>query len=432
MESLEKENIEFKNNNNNTYYIAKKKRNLIFKNYNMIFIIFLFILNIFIIFNLLIQKKQILDLNNNLKILLNLREHDMKEKNSKNNLYLHKKKNDNKNKDNNSIFNFEIDKDMVGLKYPEILYDKLKFDLTYKNITNFLIDFLEQLEIKLIYLEKEINVTKLISFFTNRNLYLEKNNIIYDDSNITELHNIISWLVIHKSTQLKGIASDKFLACKYVKLKLNKDLCEHRIRAYDKVEDINFEELVKIGDLILKISNGCHDLVYIRKNSTNNIEFIKQLVSYYYNREYSLIIPEFFHLYSKKRIIVEKIFIPFSDLYEFKFFIINRNIKFFQLVFCLNNKKYLNYYDNNYEILPFSKILNFTISSRFKRDLLEQLKDYAYKLSEDFQNFIRVDLYLFHNKIYLSELTFDSFSGKPMKRTEEIILETGKSWKLIE
>ena len=184
--------------------------------------------------------------------------------------------------------------------------------------------------------------------------------------------------------------------------------------------------------MILKISNGCHDLVYIRKNRSHNIEFIKQKVSYYYNREYSLIVPEFFHLYSKKRIIVEKIFSPFSDLYEFKFFIINRNVKFFQLLFSLNNKQYLNYYDNNYEMLPFSQLLNFTISSICKRDILDKLKKYSYILSEDFQNFIRVDLYLFHNKIYLSELTFDSFSGTPMKRNEKIIQETGKSWKLIE
>ena len=68
---------------------------------------------------------------------------------------------------------------------------------------------MEQLEVKLIYLEKEINVTKLYSFYTARTLYLSKKGIDYDDSNIKELHHIVSWLVIHRSTQLKGIASDK-------------------------------------------------------------------------------------------------------------------------------------------------------------------------------------------------------------------------------
>ena len=60
--------------------------------------------------------------------------------------------------------------------------------------------------------------------------------------------------------------------------------------------------------------------------------------------------------------------------------------------------------------------------------ILEKLKVYAYKLSEDFPNFIRVDLYIFHDEIYLSELTFDTFNGYPMNANESIIIETGKNW----
>ena len=135
---------------------------------------------------------------------------------------------------------------MIGLKYPMISFDQIKIGLIQKNLTLPLIEFLSQLEIKLFYLEKEINVTKLASFYNIRTSFLKTRNIGYDDSNITELHNIISWLVIHKSTQLKGIASDKYLACKYVKLKLGINLCEHRIGVYDNVNEINFEELINI------------------------------------------------------------------------------------------------------------------------------------------------------------------------------------------
>ena len=311
-------------------------------------------------------------------------------------------------KDNSNNISFlENDKDMIGLKYPMILYDQLKIGLIQNNLTFTLIEFLRQLEIKLFYLEKEINVTKLNSFYNIRTLYLKKRNIIYDDSKINELHNIISWLVIHKSTQLKGIASDKYLACKYVKLKLGMNLCEHRIGVYNNINEINFNELIKIGNVVLKISNGCHDLVYIYKDRKNDINVIKSKVTYYFNREYNLLIPEFFHFYSKKRIIVEKIFIPFKDLYEFKFFIINRNISFIQLLVSFKNKIHEFYYDKNFDILSKNKNKLY-IFSIFEKKLLSDLSEYAYKLSEDFPNFIRVDLYIFHNKIYLSELTFDS------------------------
>ena len=69
--------------------------------------------------------------------------------------------------------------------------------------------------------------------------------------------------------------------------------------------------------------------------------------------------------------------------------------------------------------------------SIFDKEILNKLKDYAIKLSEDFHNFIRVDLFLFHNKIYLSELTFDSNNGTPFKSHFKILKEAAKNWKKI-
>lgn len=126
---------------------------------------------------------------------------------------------------------------------------------------------------------------------------------------------------------MKGIASDKYLVCKYAKIKLGENLCEQRIRVYDSVEEINFDELVNKGNVVLKITNGCKDLVFINKKNPQNkakyIEKIKEKIKYYFQRDFGLHIPEFFHLYSKKRIIEETIFEPFTDLFEFKFWVVN-------------------------------------------------------------------------------------------------------------
>ena len=329
--------------------------------------------------------------------------------------------------DKNNIIYPKIDKDLIGIKYPEIMFDDIKSRIINKKLISSLIEFLEQLEVKLIYLEKEINVTKLYSFYTSRTLFLKKKRIFYDDSNIKELHNIISWLVIHKSTQLKGIASDKYLACKYVKIKLGVNLCEQRIAVYNNVEEINFDEIIKLGDVILKVSNGCHDNVFIYKNKKNDIEFIKQKIKQAFSRDYGLVIPEFFHLYSKKRIILEKMFYPLTDLYEFKFYIVNRKIIIIYIRVTVNNNVFIYYYDSNFNYLKDPKNYSFNVSI-FDKTILEQLKDYAYKLSEDFPNFIRVDLYLFHNKIFLSELTFDPQDGHPFLRNLKIIRNAGKNW----
>ena len=203
--------------------------------------------------------------------------------------------------DYNKIEDPIIDKDMIGLKYPEILFNKIKHDFTEGKIVSSFCTFLKQLEIKLIYLEKEINATKLSSFYTSRTIYLKNNNVKYDDTKISKYNDIINWLVIHKSTQLKGIASDKYLACKYATMKLEKNICPHRIGVYNNIEEIDFEKLIKMGNVVLKISNGCSDNVFItEKNTLQDIEKIKKDITFHFNRDYSLLIPEFFHLYSKK------------------------------------------------------------------------------------------------------------------------------------
>ena len=145
----------------------------------------------------------------------------------------------NKINDNKDYF----DKDLIGMTYPEINFNELKGFLINNSLAEKFSNFLNELEIKLIYLEKEINITKLFTFYSIRTTFLKNLKVHYDDKNITELHNIINWEVIHRSTQLKGIASDKYLVCKYAKIKLGENLCEQRIRVYNNVEEINFDEL---------------------------------------------------------------------------------------------------------------------------------------------------------------------------------------------
>ena len=194
-----------------------------------------------------------------------------------------------------------IDKDMIGINYPDINFGQIKYNLIHLDIISSLIDFMTQLEVKLIYIEKEINVTKISSFYTSRKMALNQLKVQYDDYNLTYFHNIISWLVIHKSTQLKGIASDKFLACKYVQLKIGQNLCPQRIKSYDKLDDINFDEILKLGNLVIKISNGGGDAIFIYNNTTKEkLVEIKEMIKHNYEKDYGIQEAEFFHLYAKK------------------------------------------------------------------------------------------------------------------------------------
>ena len=151
--------------------------------------------------------------------------------------------------------------------------------------------------------------------------------------------------------------------------------------------------------------------------------------------DHGLLEAQFFHLYAKKRILVEKQFIPLKDLYEFKIVIVNNDIKFIYLMIYLDLKLKILIYDKNFNFLFIENNENFkppNITSIFTFNILKRLKEYAIKLSEDFPNFIRVDLYIFKNKIYLSELTFASWNGLPMQRNKKIIKDAAKNFKIID
>ena len=248
---------------------------------------------------------------------------------------------------------------------------------------------------------------------------------------------LVNWITIHQSNQLKGIASDKYLACKYVKLKLGRDLCQHRIGVYNDIKELNIEDLYKLGDIVLKISNSCWKAQFF-SNKTNKEEYkeqIEQFQKLYYKADHGLVEYQFFHLYAKKRIVVEKQFNPLKDLYEFKFYIINNYVKFIYFRHLVDNNIKFLIYDSNYNFIYKPKdytLPPLNLKNIFKNNTLEEIKKLAIKLSEDFPNFIRVDLYLFHGEIYLSELTFASANGLYDRRREKYITDSMKNFSMID
>ena len=218
------------------------------------------------------------------------------------------------------------------------------------------------------------------------------------------------------------------MACKYVQLKLGKNLCRQRIAVYNDFEEIKYETITNLGNIILKISNACGDKILINKDISKE-EFEEKMKEFKkaFEGNHGLKESQFFHLYSKKRIIAEKLFYPRKDMYEFKFFLVNNKIKFLYVKAIVNGRMKNTFYDPNFKLL--SKTKNYlNINKIFNKNILNELKSCAIKLSEDFPNFIRVDLYLYHNEIYFSELTFASHTGLPFLRNENFIIDSVRNF----
>ena len=120
-----------------------------------------------------------------------------------------------------------------------------------------------------------------------------------------------------------------------------------------------------------------------------------------------------------------------SDLYEFKFLVFNNEIKLILIRYKYKNRMTTNYYTENY-IPVFNTTLENILISNLNKNTLNKMKDYTIKLAEDFPNFVRVDLYIFHDKIYLSELTFDSHAGFPTFLDVNFFKDCMKKWKRVD
>ena len=81
-------------------------------------------------------------------------------------------------------------------------------------------------------------------------------------------------------------------------MKLGKNLCPQRVGVYNNVEEVDLEKIIKMGNVVLKVSNGFNDNIFITEKN-NNIEKIKSDLIFHFNRDYPLRIPSFFQFCPK-------------------------------------------------------------------------------------------------------------------------------------
>ena len=102
-----------------------------------------------------------------------------------------------------------------------------------------------------------------------------------------------------------------------------------------------------------------------------------------------------------------------GELTDYKFLCFNGEPKYCQVINDRDTKDFhLNYYDMNFNFVDIciTDVPNNKNKLDKKPNNFEQMKEYAKKLSQDF-NFVRVDFYEINDKVYLSELTFFPASG---------------------
>lgn len=237
----------------------------------------------------------------------------------------------------------------------------------------------------------------------------------------------LQWLKIHNRQDFLTNLVDKVCVKEYVNKRIGNKYIIPTIGVYDSVEKIPWNELPK--QFILKCSHDSGGIVICKDKDSFDINNAKKKLkkginqSYYkYNREWP------YKNVPKKILAEELISSPDGDLRDYKFFCFNGEPKFLKVDFGRFTDHHANYYDLNWNLLPFGEAALPPIPDHIEKcpENFDEMIEIARNLSKG-HKFIRVDLYNVEGKIYFGELTFYPASGMGQFTSKEWDYKLG-SW----
>ena len=235
----------------------------------------------------------------------------------------------------------------------------------------------------------------------------------YNIDNPVTIQDKLNWLKIYDSTPLKTRCADKIQLHDYCKEKLGVDLCIPIIKVYDKVDDINWDELP--NQFVVKCNHGSGMNIIVKDKSKLNIPETKRKLEGFMTDDFAFHVGYEMHYHD----IPHKVFVEEymndgnNDLVDYKFLCFNGEPKFCQVIGGRNDStRHLNYYDMGFNFVNIYRLdfPNNKNIEHIKPQTFDIMSICAKVLSEDFK-FVRVDFYEINEKLYLGELTFTPGAG---------------------
>lgn len=260
--------------------------------------------------------------------------------------------------------------------------------------------------------------------------YLLRNNCKPDLKNPKELTEKLLWLKLNYYKESYGDFVDKYEVRKYVKKKIGEKYLNELYGVYDKVSQINFDELP--NQFVLKATHGSGYNIIVEDLSELNLEQTKKKLNRFLSQNYYDKFQEAIYKDVKPRIIAEKYISKINDdsVIEYKFYCYHGKPKYIYV-----EKKEFGDFQNSFYDLDWNKILPEKYNSTFYKSVflkpknLDEMITVAKKISEDFI-FLRVDIYSVGSKIIFGELTFFTSAGLVKSSIERFNIEYGKQIQL--
>jgi len=220
----------------------------------------------------------------------------------------------------------------------------------------------------------------------------------------------IQLLKLFDRNPLRQRVADRIKMRDYVAEKSSSDHLIPILGVYDTFEEEDWRLLP--NQFVLKANHGCGFVKIIRDKSSIEFDHIKQITREWQEQDYSTLGREWVYKNLPRSIIAEELLLGESgDIpRDYKFTCIHGRVEFTQVDIGRFNDQKRNLYDRDFNLLDVKLLY-----PQFKGELEKPAKwDEAVQLAEtlaaDF-DFIRVDLYLVADKIFVGELTNFPGSG---------------------
>ena len=222
----------------------------------------------------------------------------------------------------------------------------------------------------------------------------------------------LQWLKIYDSSFLKTYCTDKITVHDYVQEKIGKDICIPIIATYNKPEEIDLSKLPE--RFVIKCNHGCKMNIIVKDKSKMNFNDIKQKLNKWLGEDFSQHNGcELHYKNIPHKILIEeyKENSGHSDLTDYKFYCLNGQPIFCQVIEDRHSNITFSHYDMNWKYSPKYDWKEYRSNPNIKKpEHFDKMIEYAKILSKDFI-LARPDFYVIDGKIYLGEITFTPNSG---------------------
>ncbi|TYQ15962.1 UNVERIFIED_CONTAM: teichuronopeptide biosynthesis TupA-like protein [Acetivibrio alkalicellulosi] len=233
----------------------------------------------------------------------------------------------------------------------------------------------------------------------------------------------IQWIKLYGNLQRYSNYVDKYLVRDYVKQKIGDKYLNDIIGIFNRVEEINFEELP--NEFVIKGTHGCGYNLVCQNKRNLNIDEAKKKMKAWLETDFSKIKKEPQYSKIKPRLLCEKyLYEDGGVLTDYKIFCFNGQPAFIQVIKDREFSQTQDFFDTKWNRLELRKGRYPSFTREIEKPIvLPELIHISKSLSEGFP-FVRVDFYIIKSRIIFGELTFTPAGGlspfEPLEKDIEI------------